>query len=110
MMATLVSRTWHQLWPEAKYFTAYKAPWLVAIDRSIYFPGYRECEITDPWNESLHALPHQEFQCLCVPRTLNTFNLSKGGFTKNNIPTINYLIPAYRYGWHLLELCELGKA
>lgn len=78
---------------EARYFTPYKAPAYSPLLGQYYFQDTTTVKLRAP---ELGAYMHfriKSFNAYVRAENLGTFNFAEGGFTKNNIPTINYPYP-----------------
>lgn len=78
---------------EARYFTAYKAPAYSPLIGQYYFQDTVNVKLRTPEMSLYMHFRIKSFNAYVRAENLNTFNVRDGGFTKNNIPTINYPYP-----------------
>jgi hypothetical protein len=78
---------------EARYFTPYKAANYSPLLGQYYFQDTTEVKLALPDISLYMHFRIKSFNAYVRGENLNTFNPGKGGFTKNNIPTINYPYP-----------------
>lgn len=78
---------------EAKYFTAYKAPDYSPLLGQYTFQDTTNVKLELPDISLYMHFRIKSFNAYVRGENLNTFNPGQGGWTRNNIPTINYPYP-----------------
>ncbi|MDF2190266.1 putative porin [Paraflavitalea sp. CAU 1676] len=78
---------------EAKYFTGYKAPNYSPLLGQYFYQDNLTVKLNTPEMAAYMHFRIKSFNAYIRAENLNTFNWSEGGFTKNNIPTIDYPYP-----------------
>lgn len=78
---------------EGRYFTAYKAPAYSPLLGQYYFQDTVSVRLRTPDISAYMHFRIKTFNAYIRAENLNAFNPGQGGFTKNNIPTINYPYP-----------------
>jgi hypothetical protein len=78
---------------EARYFSAYKAPAYSPLLGQYYYQDSVNVKLSVPELNGYMHFRIKSFNAYIRAENLSAFNPSKGGFTKNSIPTINYPYP-----------------
>ena len=78
---------------EMRYFTSYKAPQYSPLTGQYYYQDSNTVSLKLPDISLFLHFRIKSFSAYVRAENLNTVNPSKGGFTKNNVPTLNYPYP-----------------
>lgn len=78
---------------EAKYFTPYKAPNYSPITGQYFFQDVTTVKLKMPEAAIYMHFRIKSFNAYVRAENLNAFDPAGGGFTRNNIPTIDYPYP-----------------
>lgn len=78
---------------EGRYFTSYKAPAYSPLPGQYYFQDATTVKLRMPDLSLYMHFRIKTFNAYVRGENINSFNPTQGGFTKNNIPTIDYPYP-----------------
>ncbi len=78
---------------EGRYFTSYKAPAYSPLLGQYYFQDTTTVKLRMPDLSLYMHFRIKTFNAYVRGENINSFNPGQGGFTKNNIPTIDYPYP-----------------
>lgn len=78
---------------EMRYFTSYKAPRYSPVNGQYFYQDSATVSLRLPDISAYLHFRIKSFTAYVRAENLNTINPSQGGFTKNNIPTIDYPYP-----------------
>jgi hypothetical protein len=78
---------------EGKYFTSYKAPAYSPLLGQYYFQDTANVRLKLPELTIFMHFRIKSFNAYVRAENIQAFNPGKGGFTNNNVPTLNYPYP-----------------
>jgi hypothetical protein len=78
---------------EFRYFTPYKAPAYSPINGQYSFQDTATITLQAPDISGYLHFRIKSFTAYVRAENLNTLDISRGGFVRNNVPTINYPYP-----------------